>query len=149
MTRRLLIVALSCAWLSAGCFEFLNQTTKPDPTVNLLGGQWISATPDASSLINSCTNFVWNVTDSTPTNVSGTFTATCFSVLQVSGSAQGTINGSTINWTASAIADGSGVSNCAITLQGTATIGANDIQIPYTGTTCMGDVSGTEVLQKQ
>ena len=152
MKRTLLAVLLSSAALSAGCFEFLNySSTKPETTVNILGGDWTSVTADATSLINSCTNFVWNVTESTPTTGAGFFTAKCFDLLDVSGSAKGTLSGMTASWTASAIANGPGVTDCPINLTGTAALSADgsQIQIPYTGNTCMGPVTGMEILKKK
>jgi len=149
MTRRLLTLTLCCAWLNAGCFEFLNSaSTAPTPTVNLLGGNWQSATDDATALLTSCTNFVWNATEETSTNVSGTFSATCFNVMQVSGSAQATISGSTITWSASGVSNGGATGNCPISLSGTATVTDTEIQIPFSGTTCLGPVTGSEILTK-
>ena len=149
MTRRWLAVALCSAMLSAGCFEFFNQTnTNPNPTIQFLGGTWTSSTSNGAALLNSCTNFKWIVTEQTSATVAGNFTATCFGVLQVAGNAHGTISGNTINWTAAALANGGGVSNCAVTLNGSMTIASDQISVPYTGTTCLGPVSGTEILRK-
>jgi hypothetical protein len=79
----------------------------------------------------------------------GTFTATCFEILQLSGSAHGTVVGTTVNWTAVATATGpAGVSSCAISLTSSAQLNGDEIEIPYSGTTCLGDVSGTERLRK-
>ena len=150
MTRRLLAITLCCAGLNAGCFEFLNSAnTNPSPTINLLGGQWVSATPDATSLVTSCTNFVWNATEQTATSAAGTFSATCFGVIQVTGSAQGTFSGSFINWTASGASSGGATGDCPMALSGTATVTDSQIQIPFTGTTCLGPVSGTELLNRK
>jgi hypothetical protein len=69
--------------------------------------------------------------------------------MQVSGSATGTLSGSTINWSANATATVPGVPSCPIALSGTATLEANNqIRIPYSGTTCLGPVSGTEIIKK-
>ena len=38
---------------------------------------------------------------------------------------------------------------CSITLTGTAELGTNSIRIPYTGNTCVGPVSGVEILNKK
>jgi len=149
MKNRLLYVGMLCAVLSAGCFEMFNQTTtNPTPTVQLLGGTWQSVTPTGTSLVNSCANFRWTATEQSATVVAGNFSATCFGVLQVAGSARGTISGSTINWTATALANGGGFTECAVSLTGTATFDGDQIRVPYTGTTCMGNVSGTEILRK-
>jgi hypothetical protein len=150
MTRKLCAIALVSSVLSAGCFEFLTKTpSNPTPTVDFLGGQWVSTTANATSLLTSCTNFRWNVTQQSASSVSGTFTATCFTTLQVSGTAQGTLSGATLNWSATALATGSGISgDCTIALSGSAAMANNEITIPYSGTTCLGPVSGTEVLKK-
>jgi hypothetical protein len=151
MTRTSLAIAVVCSVLSAGCFEFFNKPpSSPSPTVNMLGGSWTSTTANATSLLTSCTNFRWTVTEQSASSSSGTFTATCFNTLQVSGTAQGTLSGATLNWSATALATGSGIAgDCAISLSGTATMVNNEINIPYSGTTCLGPVSGTEVLRKQ
>jgi len=149
MTKRLLIPALFCALLSSGCFEMFNQSNmNPNPTVQLLGGTWTSLTANSTSLINSCTNFKWNVTEQSSNAGAGTFTATCFQTLAISGTARGTLAGATINWTATALANGAGITDCAVALTGSATLEADQIRIPYTGTTCMGPVTGTEILRR-
>ena len=149
MTRKVLAIGLISAVLSAGCFEFLTQTPAAPGTVNLLGGSWSSTTGNATSLLTSCTNFHWNVTEQSVSSARGTFTATCFNTLQVSGNAQGTLSGATLNWTATALATGSGIAgDCTISLSGSATMENGQIKIPYSGTTCLGPVSGTEILKK-
>jgi len=150
MTKRLCAIALVSSVLNAGCFEFLSKPpSSPTPTVSMLGGQWTSTTANAGTLLTSCTNFRWNVTQQSASSAAGTFTATCFTTLQVAGSAQGTLSGATLNWSATALATGSGLAgDCAISLSGTATMANNEITIPYSGTTCLGPVTGTEVLKK-
>jgi hypothetical protein len=149
MTRRLLALTICCATLNAGCFEFFNSTSKPSPTVNFLGGQWVSSTADATSLLTSCANFVWSATEQSATSATGSFSATCFNVVQVTGTAQGTIVGSQISWSASGTAVGGPTGTCVINLSGTATVTESQIQIPFTGSTCLGPVSGTEVLTRK
>ncbi len=150
MTRKLFAIALVSSVLNAGCFDFLTKPpTNPNQSVNILGGQWVSTTTNASSLLGSCTNFRWNATQQSASSVAGNFSATCYTTLQVTGTAQGTLSGATLNWSATALATGSGISgDCAISLTGTATMANNEITIPYSGTTCVGPVSGTEVLKK-
>jgi hypothetical protein len=149
MPRRLFL-ALFAAVLSAGCFEIFNLTpTNPDPTISFLGGRWESLSENSSALLKSCTNFTWNVTQqqSGTTIGAGTFSATCFGVLQVSGSAQATQAGSAVNWTATGVANGGGITNCQITLSGSATLSGDELTITYSGQTCQGPVSGTETLK--
>ena len=150
MTRRLLAVTLICsaAVMNSACFEMFQQSSTPK-TVNVLGGTWTSATPNSESLINSCTNFQWTATEKSATSASGNFSATCFGVLQLNGTASGTLNSSVVTWQASGLANGGGITDCAISLAGTATLEGDQIRIPYTGTTCQMPVSGTEILRKQ
>ena len=54
-----------------------------------------------------------------------------------------------MNWSANATGAVPGVPPCAIAISGTATLEANNrIRIPYSGTTCLGPVSGTEIVQR-
>jgi hypothetical protein len=66
----------------------------------------------------------------------------------VTGTAEGTLSGSTIAWNASGNATGPGVPSCVITLTGTAELGTDSIRVPYSGDTCLGKVSGVEILKK-
>jgi len=69
--------------------------------------------------------------------------------VQVAGAASGTLSGNTITWNATATGTVPNVPACQISLSGTATLETNNkIRIPYAGTTCIGPVSGTEVIQK-
>jgi hypothetical protein len=140
-------VSLAAA-LTAGCFGFERKSTLGPSTTGIgaLMGSWSSA-----SLIPSpgaCTDFKWNVTQQTSTSASGTFSATCAGDLRISGTASGTLSGSTITWNAQATASVPGIPSCAITLTGTAELGVDSIRVPYQGDTCLGRVSGVEVLKK-
>ena len=145
----LFIVAASLA--GSACFNLQNSTS-PTSISSMLGGSWstVQSLPGASgSLQDSCVNYSWNVTQFTGTSGSGTFSATCFGNVQISGSASGTLNGSTLNWAANAVGTVPGLPPCQISLTGTATIeGTNRIRIVYSGTTCLGPVSGTEIIQR-
>src|SRR5262245_33592289 len=79
MSRRFSLLPLCFAVLSAGCFEMFDNTpTNPNPTIQLLGNQWESASPNADKLLSSCSNFHYTVTEpqSGSTIGGGTFTAT-------------------------------------------------------------------------
>jgi hypothetical protein len=67
----------------------------------------------------------------------------------VSGTASGTLNGTTVNWAANAVASAPEIPSCNVSLTGTAELGVNSIRVPYSGTTCLGPVSGVEVLSKK
>jgi hypothetical protein len=150
MSRRFWFAPLCVAVLSAGCFEMFDNTpTNPDPTIHVLGNQWESASPNAGKLLSSCSNFHYSVTEaqSGSTIGAGTFTATCFGVLQVSGTIRATQSGSAENFEAAGTANGGGISNCAISLTGTGTLNGQELILTYSGQTCQGPVSGTEKLK--
>jgi len=80
---------------------------------------------------------------------SGTFSATCAGELKIAGTADGVLSGSTVTWNAHANASVPALPSCAISLTGTAELGVDSIRVPYSGDTCLGKVSGVEVLRKQ
>jgi hypothetical protein len=152
MSRYAVIVALAAAVASSACFDFATHTS-PTPTASsVLGGTWTttqSLPGSTGSLQDACVNYTWAVTSFTGTSGSGTFTATCHGNVQVSGSASGTLTGTTVSWSANAVGTIPGGPSCAIALTGTATPEANNrIRIPYSGTTCIGPVSGTEIISR-
>jgi len=157
MHRNLVVAGIltACVAATSACYKFTRETSTASPSAAsavVLGGLWGStqSLPGGSgSLQDTCTNFSWSVTEVAGSTAAGVFSATCFGNMQISGSARGTIAGSLVTWTASAVAVGAGAPTCAIALQGTAQFSANEIRIPYTGTTCFGPISGTEVLGKK
>ena len=153
MKHHAIAFVAAAALASAGCFEIFNKTAVANPsdvTVSLLGGVWSTSGSTAGTLAASCTNFTWSVTEQTSNSGSGTFGATCFGDMQVAGSASGTLSGNTLTWSAKATATVPGFPVCDVQLSGTATLAGTDtISIPYAGTTCVGAVSGTEILKKK
>ena len=143
--------ALALAVAAAGCagFEHTSTTTSPSGTgVAALMGTWASASASVVPSPSSCANFKWNATEQTATTAKGSFSATCAGDLKVAGTAQGTLSGSVITWSAEGDATTAGIA-CRITLTGTAELGIDSIRVPYTGDTCAGKVSGVEVLNKK
>ena len=142
------LIALCLAAAAAGCSSSERKSTlEPSATgIAALLGNWSSASlvPGA----DSCTDFKWNVTQQSGNSASGTFSATCKGDLKVTGTANGTLSGSTVTWTAQATATVAGVATCAISLTGTAELGSDSIRVPYSGDTCLGKVSGVEILKK-
>jgi hypothetical protein len=134
---------------AAGCLGFERKSTVTAPTasgVSALLGNWTSANIIPSPA--SCTDFTWNVTEQTLNSASGAFSATCANDLKLSGTARGTLNGSIVNWTAEGTATAKDLVSCGISLTGTAELGVDSIRVPYSGDTCLGRVSGVEVLRK-
>jgi hypothetical protein len=146
------IQLLSCVTLAAAssaCFGFERKSTVTGPSaagISTLLGNWSS-----SNIIptpGSCTDFKWNVTEQTGTTAKGSFSASCAGDLKLAGTAQGTLSGSTITWSAQGVGTAPGLPSCNIALTGTAELAVDSVRVPYSGTTCLGAVSGTEVLRK-
>jgi hypothetical protein len=145
-------VVATCA-LAAGCIGYESKTTTPNSptstTVDALVGTWKSASTSIIPSPSSCTDFTWTPAQQSPTAAMGSFSATCAGGLKVSGTAGGTLSGTTITWAATGIATTPEIPSCSITLNGTAELGVNSIRVPYSGTTCLGPVSGVEILDKK
>jgi hypothetical protein len=130
-------------------------TPGPQPSVpsapapsGSLGGIWISdgITVPAPG---SCNNFQWQVTSSTATSLAGNFSATCGGNVTVTGTASGRIEGNAVPLAVAGTATYLGALSCDFSLTGTGTIVDNDtIVIPYSGSTCLGPVDGTQTLHR-
>ena len=150
--KKLQILACIClAAATTACIGFERKNTVTGPSAagtGTLMGSWSS-----SNLIptpSSCSDFKWNVTEQTAASARGSFSATCAGDLKLTGTAQGTLSGSTIDWSADGTGSAPGLaSGCAISLRGTAEIGVTSIRVPYSGTTCLGNVSGVETLSRR
>jgi len=147
-------IVVAVALAAAGCVGFEHKSTVTGPsngtaTINALMGTWASASSGVLPSPSTCVDFKWNPTEQTATSAKGSFSATCAGGLKVAGTASGTLSGSTITWSANGTATEAGTPSCAITLTGTAELGTNSIRIPYTGNTCVGPVSGVEILNKK
>ena len=155
MKRYVSVAAVAAvAMVSAGCFEFsrnASSITGPSAganfSVSALAGTYRSATVTAIPSPDSCTNFTWSVTEKTSNSAKGNFSASCAGGVQVAGTAQGTQTGNNIVFQVNATATSGSVA-CAISLSGTAVIETNQVRVPYTGTSCFGNVSGTEILKR-
>ncbi len=122
----------------------------PGASTSSLVGTWASAQAPLLPSPSSCGDFQWQVTSQTANSVSGTFSVRCGGGLIVSGTASGTINGNQMPMTASGTASLPGIPTCSLSLSGTGTIvDSNTLTISYSGTTCLGPLSGTETLRKR
>ena len=143
-------VCFTIAAAAAGCLGFERKSTVTAPTssaLNALMGNWTSSNiiPSAAS----CTDFKWKVDEQTTNSARGAFSATCANGLKLSGTAEGTLSGSIVNWKAQGTASAADLVSCAFALTGTAEPGVDSIRVPYAGDTCLGRVTGVEVLRKQ
>lgn len=148
LTRSIFTVGLVVAVSGSGCLDmFKNIPTSPTVTTAAsYGGSWASVA--ASAVTETCTSFQWAVTNVSLTGVSGTWSAVCYGSVQVSGTAAGTLDGDKLNWTATGTGTAPNVGSCPVALAGSATLEGTQIRVPYSGTTCLGPVAGTEILRK-
>lgn len=151
MKNGILMTVLSSALIASGCIGFERESgtpTGPSAAGNgSLLGNWSSSNLIPSP--SSCTDFKWNVSEQTQISAKGSFSASCAGDLKVAGTAEGafTTEG-TITWSGKANATAPGLTSCNVTLTGTAELGVDSIRIPYSGDTCLGKVSGVEVLRR-
>ena len=146
-------VAIGIAVIAAACVEAKHEgVTSPTEAVKVLTtGNWGSSAMTAASAIDpkTCGNLEWKITSMSDTAASGTFKAVCGGGLTLDGSAEGKLNGLTADLKASGTVGGTGAA-CSFSLTGTAVPeGLDTIRINYSGTTCLGPVSGSEVLKKR
>ena len=144
-----LVFCAALAFVSAACIGFEHKSTVTGPSaagLNTLMGSWSSSAVIPTP--STCTDFKWNVSEQTAVSAKGSFSATCANDLRLSGIAEGTLSGSTINWTAQGNASAPGLTSCAISLSGNAEILIDSVRVPYSGTTCLGSVSGVETLRR-
>lgn len=150
MKNTFLVVLSLAAAMGIGCTSLEHKSSLTDPSIagnNSLIGNWTSSTliPTPST----CTDFKWNVSEQTSSSMKGSFSATCPGDLKFTGVAEGSLTTPTnIQWKANGNATAPGLTSCAITLTGTATLSTDSIIVPYSGDTCLGKVNGIETLKK-
>ncbi len=151
MKNCLVATFLCFAAAASGCVGYSSKTvTGPSSTtVAALMGNWVSTGASVIPAPSTCTDFKWNPTEQTSNSAKGSFSASCAGDLKVSGTATGTLSGSTITWAANANAATPAAPTCQVLLAGTAELGLESIRIPYSGTTCLGPVNGVEILNKK
>jgi hypothetical protein len=152
MRTTALALAIGVALAAAACVETKSTGVSSPSQVSavLATGSWSSASMTATTLdVGTCGNLEWKISTMTATTASGTFKATCGGGLTLEGSAEGRLNGLTADLSASGTVGGTGNATCPFSLTGTAVPASLDsIRITYSGTTCLGPVSGSEVLRK-
>lgn len=150
---RALLLVLACAGVSA-CDLFKKDTDSSSPTtptppavsVSAFAGTWTSAT--ATTPATGCGNVQYIVTPLSTTSATVTFAATCAANIQVNGTGNGQVSGSSLDWSAQGLVSQGGV-NCPFTFtNGKAVEDPAGIKITYSGTVCGIPVSGTEIVKK-
>lgn len=112
-------------------------------------GSWASPTIGGLPNIQSCTNLTWQISNLSPTEVAGSMSAVCGGSVTVNADLTGKLNGSDIvDLTAKGQAVAMGIT-CGFTLTGVGTRQTNDsMKLDYQGSTCLGPVSGSEMLRR-
>jgi len=120
------------------------------PTGPSLVGAWTSNTLATLASPGSCGHFQYQIMSQTTTVIAGTFSGVCGGGITISGTVTGVLSGTSVALTVTGTASIAGVQSCAVSLSGTGTIQDNGYTLvaPFTGTTCLGPVSGTEVLRR-
>jgi len=152
MKNRIFSVVVAVSAIAAsGCFSFEHKSTVTGPAAagtNAFMGTWTSANIIPSP--SACGDFKWTVSEQTATTAKGAFSATCAGDLKLSGIAEGELtSGASLKWKATGNATAPGLTSCAINLTGTAELQQDSIRVPYSGTTCLGNVQGIESLRKR
>ena len=151
-----LVLALAAAVTGSACVDQQGNLILPNSptfdgsptTPGSLAGLW---TANGQATVDGCHSIQWNITNQTETTLSGTFSAICGQVVSVAGQASGTRSGQNITMQVNGVAAVQGVTTtCGFSLQGTGVIQGNDeaLLVNYTGQTCLGPVSGQELLKR-
>jgi len=145
-----LFLALVLLLSASACIGFEHKSSATGPSaagIGALMGTWSSANIIPSP--TTCTDFRWTPSEQTNTTARGAFSATCAGDLRLSGTAEGALTtAGSITWSAQGNATAPGLTSCGIALTGTAELTTDSIRIPYQGNTCLGAVSGVEVLRR-
>ncbi len=145
--RQITSVIVAMTILLAGC-ELTTETTSPTSVsalATLLTGQ-LSSVAGGSDFDDSCSDFTWSVSQDTATTYSGEFGATCTGGVALAGTATGVLVDDVLNVTATGVAELDGGLTCPFTLTGTAELEGSTIRVDYTASTCLGTITGSEVL---
>jgi hypothetical protein len=120
------------------------------PTSGPLGGTWASpALPGLLPSFTNCSSLQWSISNQNETSVAGTVSAVCGGSVTVTANLTGQMSGSdVVNLTANGSAVALGIT-CGFNLTG---VGirqtADSLKLDYQGATCLGPVSGSEMLRR-
>lgn len=107
----------------------------------------VTAIPGTALSPSTCGGFEWQITSLSSTGASGTFKATCGGGITLAGTAQATLSGTnSAVWTAAGTVSSSGVT-CPFSLSGTATLEGAFVRVNYSGSSCLGPLSGSELIK--
>jgi hypothetical protein len=123
--------------------------SNPSSTPSLVGA-WSSTSLASLPTPSSCSGFQYQIASQSTSSIAGTFSGTCAGGVQITGNAVGNLNGTAVTIAVNGSATIGGILPCAFSLTGNGTVedNGNTLRLPYSGTTCFGPVSGTEVLHR-
>lgn len=161
-----LTIAVAAVTVGACGFQHSSSTLSPSSTTNAttttpagtpgasnspsIVGVWNSQVTPTLPSASTCGNFQYQIASQTGNSIAGTFMGSCGNGLTVTASANGTLNGNSVTIALDGSGSMPGIPNCPFKLTATGTIedNGNTLNLPYSGTTCLGPVHGTEVLHK-
>jgi hypothetical protein len=115
----------------------------------VFSGTWASGTIPGVPNITSCSNVQWSISKLADTSVEGSISAVCSGSVTVTADVTGQLKDSnTVDLTANGSAVGLGVT-CGFQLTGVGHRETEDsMRLDYKGSTCLGPVSGSEMLRR-
>jgi hypothetical protein len=155
--RRSLVILVAAMLIGVGC-DFTRRTGQnpldptPTPTPPSGGngsmvGFWLAGAPGANETKPTCGQFAWTISEQTVDSITGTFTAVCLEQL-VAGTASGKRTGDQVLITVTAQANLAG-NPCNANITGNGQIVGEELHVNYSGQTCLGPISGFEILRRK
>jgi hypothetical protein len=149
------VLILACVVGSTACYGLENLMGKSptgpsddSTTVRSYIGTWTGPTATSFPTAQSCGGLQWKITSQTGTQIGGDFSATCSGGITLAGTVVATHGDTAIPWATSGTAT-QGTTSCPFTMTGTGTFqGTSNILVTYTGTSCLGPVSGSETITR-
>ena len=145
MTGSACLVTILCAGCEVTSESGLNPSA-PSAFVSLLVGEWSSSSSASLATPNSCTDLQWSVAQESASKFAGAFSATCGGGVRVEGTLTGILVDDLLTLTGVGTATPPGSTGCDFTLNGSAQVIGDTIQLDYAGSSCLGPFIGTEVL---
>ena len=144
-----ILAAGSTACLDTFKNLFSSPTSPTDSTeVRSYIGTWSGPAATSFPTTQSCNNLQWKITSQTGNQITGDFTATCAGGIALAGTVAATHGETAIPWAAVGTAT-QGAMTCPFNMTGTGTFqGTSNILVNYAGTTCLGPVSGSEIIKR-
>ena len=145
MGRRTVTTLLAAITILTGGCDLQRASSPTSSSDQLEGylGRWRSA--DLQQVTDACQDFDWSLAPDGD-SLSGTFSANCDGIL-LTGDGTGQLSGDTLQLSVSGLATTPQGLTCAFQLTGVARLQGNTIRVDYAGSTCIGPLTGTELLQ--